>query len=160
MFLLSIIAGIKPLVAMERGVADFATHLAWSLVAMTTTAASFTATATAASTAAMKCSIDTNLLLLLLRFNPGLSDQELRVQIIQHLWLSFGRECFNEWIKIHVKTYQNVADHLFIIKPFTTCRHFISKTLHLDVVCRTYRVSHARAGELGAEMNNSCSRLG
>jgi hypothetical protein len=98
MFLLSIIAGIKPLVAMERGVADFATHLAWSLVAMTTTAASFTATA--ASTTAMKCSIDTNLLLLLLRFNPGLSDQELRVQIIQHLWLSFGRECFKEWIKI------------------------------------------------------------
>jgi hypothetical protein len=96
MFLLSIIAGIKPLVSMERGVADFATHLAWSLAAMTTTAASFTATATAA----MKCSIDTNLLLLLLRFNPGLSDQELRVQIIQHLWLSFGRECFKEWIKI------------------------------------------------------------
>jgi hypothetical protein len=91
-------------------VPDLATDLAWDLVAAiaitaaitaattTTTAASFTVAthrAMTATTPAMKRNINTDLLLLL-GFNPSLNDQELRVQIIQRPWLSFGCECLNK----------------------------------------------------------------
>jgi hypothetical protein len=46
--------------------------------------------------------------------------------------------------------------------PTGACRwrHLIGKVLHLDVVCRARHISLVHSGELGAEMNHLCSRLG
>jgi hypothetical protein len=112
MFLLAIVACIKALVAAECGVAGLATVLERNFVATATVVASSTAMKSSitvttrgvatTSTTITVCSMDTDLLLLLLRLNSSLNDQQLGIEIMKRPRFCLSREGLDKWIKIHI----------------------------------------------------------
>jgi hypothetical protein len=145
LLLFTIIASIKSFITMECRMACLTTDLAGYLtastivvveVATTSTAIATTITvSTYQTTATTSASID--LLVLLLRFRSSLSDEKLRVEIIEDLWVRLGGESFHKRIEFEIETDKDVTDHILIIKPLVSCRHLIREALHLGIISST-----------------------
>jgi hypothetical protein len=175
MLVVTVIVGVKTLVTTQRRVASFATHLARYLVAIaTTTSATIGSTSTTVATtismttrrsatasAAMKGYIHTDELMFFLSLHPRLNSEMLRVEVVERMGLSLGREGLNKGIVLKIQPYKDVRDHLLIIQTFSGRHHLVGKTFHFGVISHASCVfTLARTRQHGSEMNNPCPGLG
>jgi hypothetical protein len=112
MLLLTIVVGVEAFVAAKCIVPGLAADLARYFVTTATMSAATTTVkpsivvatyvTTATSIATTEGSVYIDLLLLLLRLNTSLDNQQLGIQIIKSLRFCLGREGLDEWVEIYV----------------------------------------------------------